>query len=249
MQSQPGQLEDLVAQVRALQPEGTSLERLSDAVRTAARLGELADKLIEHFVDEARRSGASWTVIGRYTGVSKQAAHKRFVPGDSDDLDILATGRLSHFTPRARNAVRQARAEAQNRGADHVANEHVIFGLLSEPDGLAAKAIVAVGVSVDQLRAATLDALRPSDGSTTGRVPFGPGAKKTMELAQREALHLGHNYIGTEHLLLGLLRNETEPAARLLLRLGVTREGVEGWLLPQLDVESRVAQHRPHRSQ
>ena len=61
MQPQPGQLEDLVAQVRALQPEGTSLERLSDAVRTAARLGELADKLIEHFVDEARRSGASWT--------------------------------------------------------------------------------------------------------------------------------------------------------------------------------------------
>ena len=249
MQSQPAELEDLIAQVMAVEPEGTSLEHLSAAVRTAARLGELADQLIEYFVDEARRSGASWTEIGRYIGVSKQAAHKRFVPGDSDDLDVLATGRLSHFTPRARNAVRQARAEAQNRGADHVANEHVILGLLSEPDGLAAKAIVAAGVSVDQLRAATLDALRTSDGSTTGRVPFGPGAKKTVELAQQEALHLGHNYIGTEHLLLGLLRNKTEPGAKLLLRLGVTREGVEGWLLPQPGVESRVAQHRPHRSQ
>lgn len=249
MQPQPAQLEDLIAQVMALETEGTSLAHLSDAVRTAARLRELADQLIEYFVDEARRSGASWTEIGRYIGVSKQAAHKRFVPGDSDDLDVLATGRLSHFTPRARNAVRQARAEAQNRGADHVANEHVILGLLSEPDGLAAKAIVAAGVSVDQLRAATLDALRTSDGSTTGRVPFGPGAKKTMELAQHEARHLGHNYIGTEHLLLGLLRNKTEPAAKLLLRLGVTREGVEGWLLPQPGVESRVAQHRPHRSQ
>jgi ATP-dependent Clp protease ATP-binding subunit ClpC len=70
-----------------------------------------------------------------------------------------------------------------------------------------------------------------------------------MELAQREARHLGHNYIGTDHLLLGLLRNKTEPAARLLLGLGVTSEGGAGWLLPQLGVESRVAQHRPHRSQ
>ena len=241
------QLEDLIAQVISLKPDGTSLEQVSDAVSTAARLGELADELIEHFVNEARRSGASWTEIGRHIGVSKQAAHKRFVPGDADDLDVLASGRLSRFTPRARNAVRQARAEAQTRGADQVANEHVILGLVSEPDGLAAKAIVAVGVPLDQLTAATIDALGPDDGSTTGRVPFGAAAKKTMELALREALHLGHNYIGTEHLLLGLLRNKTEPAARLLERLGVTRAGVEGWLLPQL--ERRVAQHRPHRSQ
>ena len=172
------------------------MEHLSDAVRTAGRLGEIADQLIEYFVDEARRSGASWTEIGRHIGVSKQAAHKRFVPGDSDDLDVLGTGRLSHFTPRARNAVREARAEAQNRGADHVANEHVILGLLSEPHGLAAKAIVAAGV----IR-------RSAQGGHARRAPDCYCAWAS-------------------------------PAS-----------GEEGWLLPQPGVESRVAQHRPHRSQ
>jgi Clp amino terminal domain, pathogenicity island component len=224
---QPIGLDELVVHVRERRPAGAPLQQLSDAVQTAGRLAELADQLIEHFVDEARRAGASWTEIGRYIGVSKQAAHKRFVPGDSDDLDILAADRLSRFTPRARNAVRQARSEAEDHGDDFVTNEHVILGLLSEPDGLAAKAIVAAGVSSDQLRATTLEALGPGQGSATGRVPFGPSAKKTLQLALREALHLGHNYIGTEHLLLALLRNDAVPAASLLREQGVTRAHVE----------------------
>ncbi len=123
--------------------------------------------------------------------------------------------------------MRQARSEAEDRGSDFVTNEHVILGLLSEPDGLAAKSIVAAGLSLDQLRAITLDALGPGHGAATGRVPFAPGAKKTLQLALREALHLGHNYIGTEHLLLALLRNDADPGARLLRERGVTRAHVE----------------------
>src|SRR5262245_61544252 len=145
MEQEPVQLDDLIDQVTALEPDGPALQHLSHAVQMAARLGELADQLIEHFVDQARRSGATWTEIGQYLGVSKQAAHKRFVPVDSDDFNILATGRFSHFTPRARKAVRQARTEARNRGDEQVTNVHVILGLLSEPDGLAAKAMVAAG--------------------------------------------------------------------------------------------------------
>ena len=112
MQAQPAQLEDLIAQVMALEPEGTSLEHLSDAVRTAARLGELAGSAHRAF---RGRGPPVRGVLDRdrpiYRSSANRRRYKRFVPGDSDDLDVLATGRLSHFTPRARNAVRQARAE------------------------------------------------------------------------------------------------------------------------------------------
>jgi hypothetical protein len=236
----PFKLDDLIDAVLAEHPDGDELQHLSDAVELAAHLGELADHLIGHFVDEARRSGASWTDIGGHMGVTKQAVQKRFVPRESDDLDFPAGGRLSRFTPRARNVITVARDEAQRRGTVNVGNEHVVLGLLSEPDGLAARAIVAQGVDLDVVRTAIETALG-KPGKPKRVVRFGREPKKTIVLALREALHLGHNYIGTEHLLIGVLRNDDDATAGLLAGLGIEREATTEWLVAELE---RIRQER-----
>ncbi|MCQ4083420.1 ATP-dependent Clp protease ATP-binding subunit [Streptomyces sp. RB6PN25] len=228
MDTEPVRLDDLIAHVTNQHPDGDPLQHLADAVETSAHLGEVADHLIGHFVDQARRSGASWTEIGQYMGVSKQAAQKRFVPKESDDPDFQASGgRFSRFTPRARNAVEDARKEAAELGHDHIGSEHIVLGLLTEPEGVAAKAMEALGAPLGKVREATIAVLGPGVENPPKRPRFGRGAKKTLELSLREALHLGHNYIGTEHLLLGVLRNDKELAAAVLIGLGVTRERAE----------------------
>ena len=226
--AQPVRLDDLISHVLAQHPEGDHLQRLSDAVATSTHLGEVADHLIGHFVDQARRSGATWTDIGQHMGVTKQAAQQRFVPRGSADAEV-SKGFLRRFTQRARHVVELARSEAQERGASEVANEHVVLGLLGEPESLACLAIVALGVPLDQVRFAVEVALG-EPGKRARSVRFGKGPKKTLELALREALHMGHNYIGTEHLLLGLLRNDRESAAKLLNDLGVTHERAAEWI-------------------
>ena len=99
----PVRLDDLIDSIRALHPDGDALAQLSDAVLTAEQLGDIADHLVGHFVDQARRAGASWTDIGRSMGVTKQAAQKRFVPRSSPVVPEL--GNWARFTDRARSAV------------------------------------------------------------------------------------------------------------------------------------------------
>src|ERR1700742_4295658 len=107
----PVRLDDLIAAVRAAHPDGGPLGHLSDAVQVAEQLTDHADHLVGHFVDQARRAGASWTDIGRSMGVSKQAAQKRFVPRDSEDVPEL--GNWARFTDRARTALSVAQDEAR----------------------------------------------------------------------------------------------------------------------------------------
>jgi hypothetical protein len=229
--TRPPRLDDLISYVAERQPEGDALAHLADAVDTSMQLGELADHLVGHFVDQARVAGATWTEIGEHMGVSKQAAQKRFVPkpdGD-DDPDFPVKRGLSRFTKRAHHVLQQAKAQAAALGHDEILNEHLVLGLVSETDGLAAKAIVASGPSLDQVRGAMLAVVGTGARrrSIRGRTGFSRATKKTIELSLREALRLEHNYIGTEHLLLGLLRNDQERASRLLNGLGVTRDAVE----------------------
>lgn len=233
MTQEPARLGDLIDHVLARNPAGDALQHLADAVETSQRLGELSDHLIGHFVDQARRSGASWTEIGAHMGVTKQAAQKRFVPRESEDLDFPTGGRLSRFTPRARQAVQAAKAEAERLRHDHVTDLHLLLGLLSEPDGLAAKAIVALGAPIDQVRETAL-ALLPPGRTARKHVRFARGTKKTFELSLREALHLSHNYIGTEHILLGMLRNDDDTVGDLLAGFGVTRDATREWLVTEL---------------
>ena len=214
-----------------LHPRAAPLEHLSDAVAVSARLTELADHLVGHFVDRARGDGASWTDIGRHLGVSKQAAQKRFVPKASDGLDAPVSSSFTRFTPRARHVVDAAMEEARARGHAQLDTGHLLIGLLGEDEGLTARAIDALAsASPAALREAAGLALGPADSARPHRVRYSPAAKKTLQLALREALHLGHHHIGTEHILLGLLRTDDDPAARLLIGAGVTRKAAGEWL-------------------
>src|SRR3712207_6441171 len=130
-------LDDLIAGVEAAHAD--PLERVGGAVLVADHLGDTADHLVGHFVDRARRAGASWTDIGRSMGVSKQAVQKRFVPKDERQD-------FSRFTPRARNVVVAAQNEARAAGNVEIRPEHLVLGLLAEPEGLALRAVTARGL-------------------------------------------------------------------------------------------------------
>ncbi|MER5860707.1 Clp protease N-terminal domain-containing protein [Streptomyces sp900105245] len=217
-------LDDLIEAIKQAHTE--PLEQLQDAVIAADHLGDVADHLIGHFVDQARRSGASWTDIGRSMGVTRQAAQKRFVPKESADLD-LSQG-FSRYTPRARNVVMAAHSEAVAARTPEGRPEHLALGLLAEPDGLAAKAITAQGVLLDAVRQAAGAALPPAADDVPDLIPYGPDAKKVLELTFREALRLGHNYIGTEHILLALLEHENGEG--VLSGLGITKAATEEYV-------------------
>jgi len=215
----PIRLDDLIAAIKKTNED--SLEQLSSAVVAGEHLGEVADHLIGHFVDQARRSGASWAEIGRSMGVTKQAVQKRFVPKGQGDLDPRQG--FSRFTERARNVVMAAHNEAVAAGNAEIVNDHLILGLVAEPEGLAVQVLRTLGTTVDDLRAAVVLPERVEEAPEL--VPYGADARKALELTYREALRLGHNYIGTEHVLLALL--EHEDGSGTLAGLGVTKAPVE----------------------
>lgn len=222
-------LDDLISAVRESDPEGDPLRHLSVAVQMGTHLGDLADHLIGHFVDQARRAGASWTDIGQNMGVTKQAAQQRFVP-KSEDPSLF-----SRFTDRARRALELAQEEA--RGARHsiVGSEHVLLGVLRVPGGLAVNAVQHCGVTLDQVRAAVTAGFVPGEEEPPTHIPFGSSSKKLLQLTLREALRLGHNYVGTEHILLAVLSQEDDLAATKLTELGVTKDRIETYVLEALD--------------
>lgn len=223
----PFRLDDLIAGIKKARPDN-ALDQLSDAVVVANHLGELADHLIGHFVDQARRSGASWTDIGGSMGVTKQAAQKRFVPkGPGDAAEAAAldpNAGFARFTPRARHVVVAAQEEARDASNAEITPEHLILGLLKEPESLAVQIIIAKGISVDAVRRVATAALPAAADKIAALIPFDSQSKKTLELTFREALRLGHNYIGTEHLLLALL--DVEDGTGVLSGLGLDKESV-----------------------
>ncbi|QKG25790.1 Clp protease N-terminal domain-containing protein [Actinomadura verrucosospora] len=215
-------LDDLISSIKKVHPD--ALEQLTSAVVAAEHLGEVADHLIGHFVDQARRSGASWTDIGRSMGVSKQAAQKRFVPkGASPDLD--PSQGFSRYTARARNVVIASQNEARAAGNAAITPAHLVLGLIADPESLAAKAITAQDVLLDTVRQAATAALPPEAADLPALIPFDQDVTKTLELTFREALRLGHNYIGTEHILLALL--EHENGTGILAEAGIAKPAAE----------------------
>jgi hypothetical protein len=218
----PVRLDDLIDAITKVHTD--ALDQLSDAVLAADHLGEVADHLIGHFVDRARRSGASWSDIGRSMGVTKQAAQKRFVPkGEAVDLD--PSQGFSRFTQRARNVVMAAQNEARAAGNATITPAHLLLGLLSEPESLAVTAITGQGVALEAVRRIATAILPAADGELPELIPFDAQAQKALELTFRVALRLGHNYIGTEHILLALL--DLEDGTGVLAGLGVERGRAE----------------------
>jgi hypothetical protein len=228
----PIRLDELIDAIKATRPD--VLDQLADAVLAAEHLGEIADHLIGHFVDQARRSGASWTDIGKSMGVTKQAAQKRFVPrAEAAALD-LEQG-FARFTPRARGAVVAAQNAAHEAGNSEITPDHLLLGVLSDAAALATVLLRLQNVDTEALRAAATEAIAALrvDAQPPQLIPFSGPARKALELAVREALRLGHNYVGTEHILLALYEAEDDDGT--LHQLGVDTERFERELVTALE--------------
>jgi hypothetical protein len=220
----PVRLDDLIDAITKVHSD--ALDQLSDAVLAADHLGEVADHLIGHFVDRARRSGASWTDIGKSMGVTKQAAQKRFVAkGTAEPSDPDPDQGFSRFTARARNVVMAAQNEARAAGNGEIGPAHLTLGLLTEPESLGATTITAQSVALETVRRTVTAKLPPAADQVPDLIPFDAQARKALELTFREALRLGHNYVGTEHILLALL--EFEDGQGVLTGLGVDKAAAE----------------------
>src|SRR5687767_11404364 len=127
---------------------------------------------------------------------------------------------FERFTDRARRVVVLAQEEARMLSHNYIGTEHILLGLIHEGDGIAAKALESLGVSLEAVRAQVEEIIGQGQQAPSGHIPFTPRAKKVLELSLREALQLGHNYIGTEHILLGLIREGEGVAAQVLVKLG-----------------------------
>ncbi|HEV2778786.1 MAG TPA: Clp protease N-terminal domain-containing protein [Actinophytocola sp.] len=213
-------LDDLIAAIESKAPD--PLEQLTAAVLVAQHIDELADHLIGHFVDRARRAGASWTHIGQSLGVTKQAAQKRFVPTDPEtaevDLRIFA-----RYTDRARAAIVRAQQLAQESAATEIRPGHILLALLE--DEHTHQFLGAIDRTA--VRTALTDTLGTGTGAPAGRIPFAPASRKALELGHREAVRRNDNHIDPKHILLGLLSMTDEPDIAATAPLGLDRQQVE----------------------
>jgi len=127
---------------------------------------------------------------------------------------------FERFTDRARRVVVLAQEEARHLDHNYIGTEHILLGLIHEGEGVAARALESLGISLEAVRIEVVEIVGHGDEAPTGHIPFTPRAKKVLELSLREALALSHNYIGTEHILLGLIREGQGVAAQVLVKLG-----------------------------
>jgi len=146
---------------------------------------------------------------------------------------------FERFTERARQVVVLAQDEARALKHNYIGTEHILLGLLREEEGLAARVLESLDITVEEVRAMVARVVGEGDEVTTGQIPFTPRAKRVLELALREALSLGHNYIGTEHVLLGLVRENEGVAARILLDFGADAEKIRNEIIRMLSGPGR----------
>ena len=148
---------------------------------------------------------------------------------------------FERFTERARQVVVLAQEEARILKHNYIGTEHILLGLLREEEGLAARVLESLDITVERVRAQVVRIVGSGEEVTSGQIPFTPRAKKVLELALREALSLGHNYIGTEHILLGLVRENEGVAARILLDFDADSEKIRNEVIRMLSGPRRPA--------
>jgi hypothetical protein len=218
-------LPDLVATVEADAPSPDPLAQLVTATETAADLTRSGDDLIGHFVDRCRQAGRSWAEISDALGVSRQAAHKRFRPGDPP---------LDRFTLRAKEAFHAATGEAQALGHAFVGTEHILLGLFTPPTSIAAHLLAGAGLTHDGVVEKVVAEV-PRGAVPVDSVPvLTPRATSVLGAVLSSALSLGHNYIGTEHLLLGLHREPDGVGAQILVEAGLDAEATRSRIIAVL---------------
>ena len=145
---------------------------------------------------------------------------------------------FERFTDRARRVVVLAQEEARMLNHNYIGTEHILLGLIHEGEGVAAKALESLGIALEGVRQQVEEIIGQGQQAPSGHIPFTPRAKKVLELSLREALQLGHNYIGTEHILLGLIREGEGVAAQVLVKLGADLNRVRQQVLQLLSGSS-----------
>jgi hypothetical protein len=207
-------LPDLIAAVQAETPADDPLAHLATASVMAQELTDTSDALVGHFVDRCRTAGHTWAEISGSLGVSRQAAHKRYSPVPRD---------LNRWTERAKAALAGSVDAARGLGHPHVGTEHLLLGLFP-PGGIGAQLLTEAGLT-EAIVADKVLARTPRQVTGPAEPPFTPGAAEVFGTALSEALSMGHNYIGTEHLLLALFAQPDSPAAEILAEAGATHAG------------------------
>ena len=225
----PVTLDSLIRAVEHAAPDDR-LTQLAHASATATQLGDLGDSLLGVFVDRCRRDGRSWSEIGGALGVSKQAVQKRFVATPP----VLADATLQRFTLRAKNVLVYAADEARALGHAYRGTEHLLLALLVDQEGLAAIVLDELGMAHDAVRDALLEIVPRGEVEVAGNPPFTPRSVRALEFSLSAALDLGHNYIGTEHILLGVLREGSGIGAHLARDRGAEEAAVKARIVELL---------------
>jgi hypothetical protein len=212
-------LDDLITAVRRATDD--PLDQLSTAMTVSEHLGDVGDSLIGHFVDQARRTGQPWSAIGASMGVTKQAVQKRFTARADGDP-------FARFTPRARNVLVHAHDDAVRSQAETITPGLLARHLLPDDQSLAVVALKQTGADVAGLRAilgdpSAAEATLQPDARTM--IPYSDESKRLLENTVDIALGRGHNYVGTEHLLLALFDDEETAAA--LVSHGADRDKID----------------------
>jgi ATP-dependent Clp protease ATP-binding subunit ClpA len=222
-------LDSLIKDVEEHSPSREPLDLLATASSTVQEMTETADALLSHFVDRSRRAGHSWAEIGTALGVTKQAVQKRFTPTVEEMRNPPGLGL---FTDRMRNVVgKHAERAARELGQPSIGTEALLLAFWGESKGLAAAALESLGVT--RQRALVAISAASSDGAMfVGG--YTPRAWAAMQSCLRVAMAMGHNYIGTEHLLLALLGGVGGVADEALTSLGVTEEAVAAFVVKKL---------------
>lgn len=209
-------LGELVTHLDKELPNVNPLSKVSEAQLRSHTLAALGDQLVGHYVAIAKQEGASWAEIGDAIGVSKQAAQQKWVPQT-----------FAHFTNLARHAVVLSQESARTHRHSHIGTEHLLLGVLGEPRGLATTLLVELAGSAEAVTEAVA-ARMEGDGKKAprGHIPFTPKGKEALDAAIRQASALDHTWVGTEHMLLGLLEVTEGVAAQALSDLGLTLDSV-----------------------
>ena len=234
-------LDELVTQTRERACSSEPLEALASAARRQQELTDLGEKLLDHFVQEARTAGCLWSQIGTALGVTRQAAQQRhstlrsLIGQLKGGVESVMEGAFSRFSDRARLVVVLAQDEARRLGHNYIGTEHLLLGLLVEGEGIGARALQEAGITLDTARAGVEKIVGCGQETPGGHLPFVSRAKKVLELALRESLRLNHNYIGTEHILLGLLREGEGAGVQVVIAAGVQHDQLRDSVLTLLD--------------
>ncbi len=220
-------LDDLIGAVAGAHQD--PLDRVTGAVQLAEDLGEVADSVIGHFVDQARRAGASWSEIGRSMGTSKQAAQQRFVGRSQPRVAPLDSSQgFSRFNEEARAVVINAQQRARDVGNDTIGIGHLVLGLVAASDNAAARAVVAQGVALGDVERVALATLPAPAANVPALIPFDEHAKDALQRTFAAAQQLEANTVGSEHVLLAVLA--VEDGTGVLAGLGLTHQGIETYL-------------------